>query len=344
MVLGERALALEARRDRGGELLGEAPEGRPRPRVVHPLPGVDERALGLDEEGGDALHVRGVRTRAGAHDRLVVERLRDVLGEHVARHLDDRRARAAVSELGERPAEDVRDLRRARHRLARLGDRAKGGGRVEVRPHVGDRPRVAHRHDQDRHRLAERLRDPSERVLRPRPVLHREHPDAIARAQARHRVRHVKPDSLLADDDGAEVRPRRVLDDVVDRVPDERVHPLALEDLGDRISRLHACISCLVRLFPPAWGMRRLRSRSCSRSRTRCRLESALAPAAAFRSGRGRRSDRTSREGSPAPEPALPRRRSRTARPRSIARRPRRPSARSRAPPIPRGCVRSFRR
>ena len=92
MVLGERALALEARRDRGGELLGEAPEGRPRPRVVHPLSGVDERALGLDEEGGDALHVRGVRTRAGAHDRLVVERLRDVLGEHVARHLDDRGA------------------------------------------------------------------------------------------------------------------------------------------------------------------------------------------------------------------------------------------------------------
>ena len=62
VVLGERALALEAGGDGGGELLGEAPEGRPGPRVVHPLPGVDDGAFGRDEEGGDPLHVVGVGT------------------------------------------------------------------------------------------------------------------------------------------------------------------------------------------------------------------------------------------------------------------------------------------
>ena len=100
VVLGERALALEARRDRGGELFGEAPEGRPGLRVVHPLARVDDGSLRLDEEGGDPLHVVRVRTRAHAHDRLIVERLGDFLPEHVARHLDDGGARAARSGAG----------------------------------------------------------------------------------------------------------------------------------------------------------------------------------------------------------------------------------------------------
>ena len=74
-------------------------------------------------------------------------------------------------------------------------------------------------------------------------MLHREDPDPVPRAQARHRVRHVEPDPLLAHDDGADVRPRGVLEDVVHRVPDERVDSLALEDLGDRVGRFHACVS-----------------------------------------------------------------------------------------------------
>ena len=253
-----------------------------------------------------------VRTRAGAHDRLVVEGLRDLLAEDVARHLHDGGAGPAVPELGKGAAEHVRDLGRARHRLARLGDRAEGGGRVEVGAHVGDVPCVPHRHDQDRDRLAERLRDPAEGVLRPRPVLHREDPDPVPRAQPRHRVRHVEPDPLLADDDGPDVRPRGVLEDVVHRVPDERVDSLALEDLGDRVGRFHACISWLFRLLRFARGG----------GAPACPPGAVLVPRrpSGLRSVRGRRSGRTSREGSPGPGPARPPRRSRTVRPRSIRR------------------------
>ena len=68
MVLGERALALEARRDRRLEQLGELAQLRPRPRVVHALARVDHRPLGGDQRarprattsrGSGALRRRG---------------------------------------------------------------------------------------------------------------------------------------------------------------------------------------------------------------------------------------------------------------------------------------------
>jgi hypothetical protein len=83
------------------------------------------------------------------------------------------------------------------------------------------------------------LRDAAERVLRSRPVLHREHADLVGGGHAAHRVRHVQPRALLAHDDRADVGFRRRFDDLVDRIADEELHAFALENLRDRCRRFH---------------------------------------------------------------------------------------------------------
>src|SRR5207245_2607525 len=57
MSLGKRALALQARRHRHLEQLGELTKRLPGARVVHPLARVHDRPLGCPERLRDARHV-----------------------------------------------------------------------------------------------------------------------------------------------------------------------------------------------------------------------------------------------------------------------------------------------
>jgi hypothetical protein len=81
--------------------------------------------------------------------------------------------------------------------------------------------------------------DAAIRVLGTGPVLHREHADFLAAGQARVGVRHVQADALLAHDDRPDARARGEFQDVIDRVAEDDLDPLALEDLGDRRPCFH---------------------------------------------------------------------------------------------------------
>src|ERR1051326_8680722 len=70
-------------------------------------------------------------------------------------------------------------------------------------------------------------------------MLHGKDTHLLARTHAAHSVGHVQPGALLAHDDGANVRPCGGLNNAIDRIADQKLNPLALEDLGDSIRGLH---------------------------------------------------------------------------------------------------------
>ena len=239
MRLGERALALKARRDRRLQELGQLAQGLPGPRVVHALAGVDDRALGRHQSLRHPRHVARIGRRAQARRRRVLDRLRHLLAQEVGRKLDQNRPRPAVLHLGERAAHRVHDRVGHDDLLAPLGDVLVVQERVEVGLDVRDAARIAAGQHDDPHRIAVGLGHTAERVLRPRPVLHREDADAVARRDAAHGVGHVEPGPLLADDDRPDIRLRGRLDDRVDRIPDEKFHAFPLEDLRNGRRCLH---------------------------------------------------------------------------------------------------------
>jgi hypothetical protein len=97
---------------------------------------------------------------------------------------------------------------------------------------------AAGQHD-DRHRVAVGLGDAAEGVLGARAVLHGEDADPLTGRDAADGVGHVQAGPLLADDDRADVGLRRRFDDGVDRIADEELHALTLENFGDGCGCLH---------------------------------------------------------------------------------------------------------
>ena len=237
--LRERALALEARRDRALQELGKRPEPLPRLGVVDPLTRVDHRALGGHEDPRDLADRDRVRRDARPEGGHVVERLRHLLGHEVHRDLDQHRPGPAVPHLRERPPHRVRDRVGHDHLLGGLRHVLVVQERVEVGRHVGDAARVTARNDHDGHRVAIGLGDAAEGVLDAGAVLHREHTDPVAGGHPAHRVGHVNARALLADDDRPDVGLRGGLDDGVHRVSDQELDSLTLENLGDGSSALH---------------------------------------------------------------------------------------------------------
>ena len=256
VVFGERALALKARRHRRLEQLGQLAELRPRLRVVDALARVDDRALGLDEHAGHFRHRLGIRAGARAERGRVGERLGHVLLEDVDGNFHEDRTRPAVLHLGEGAAHRVRHLARQQHLLAPLGDVPVVERGVEIRRDVGDPPRIAPGEHDDGDRVAVGLGHAAEAVLRARPVLHREHADLLAGADAGDGVGHVEPDALLPYDDRADVGLGGRLDDGVDGIADEERDSLALQDLRDGGGGLHV-FRLLVRGLVWAGSVRR---------------------------------------------------------------------------------------
>src|SRR5581483_8549182 len=81
--------------------------------------------------------------------------------------------------------------------------------------------------------------DAAESVLGARPVLHDEDSDAVARGDLGDGVAHVQADALLAHHDGADVGLGGAFDDRVDRIADQELDALLLEDMGNGISDFH---------------------------------------------------------------------------------------------------------
>ena len=195
--------------------------------------------LASDQAFRDGAHRLGVGTDARHGGGPVGERLGHLFVIDVVRDLDQDRAAAAALEAREGAPEDVRDLRARGDRLGRLGDVAHVEDGVEVRRDVGEAAGIALGQDQDRHRLAIGLGDAAEGVLGAGAVLHREHADLLAAGEARHGVRHVQTDPLLADDDRPDAGARGELEHVVDRIAEDDLDAFAPQDLGDRLARLH---------------------------------------------------------------------------------------------------------
>ena len=100
------------------------------------------------------------------------------------------------------------------------------------------------------------------------------------------RVAHVQPDALLAHHDRADIGLGRGLDDRVDRIADQELDPLRLQDMGDGVGDFHRG---LLRdddsSMAPAYGIAQAdripgRRRKCRANRTR--LASPLHPYASL--------------------------------------------------------------
>ena len=240
VILREGALALEARGHGRGEQLGQRPQLGPRLGVVDALTGVEDRALGGDEGVRGSLHVGRVRGGPDRDRRDVAGRIWAILVPDVPGNLDQDRSRPAVAQPGERAPHGRDDGLRQNQLVDPLGHVSI----VQVGAEVGRRGHlaaiVAGGDDQDRHGIGVRLGHAPERVLGARPGLHREDADALAGGHPAHRVGHMEPGALLADDDRPDPGRRRGLDERADRVPDERVDALAPQDVRDRFADLHA--------------------------------------------------------------------------------------------------------
>ncbi len=103
MVLGEGALAFEARGHGGVEELGEFLQLRPRLGIVDALAGIDHGALGFREGAGDAVDFVGRGAVPRRRRWLVLDVAGKFLTEDVDRDFDDDGARTAVARLGESP-------------------------------------------------------------------------------------------------------------------------------------------------------------------------------------------------------------------------------------------------
>ncbi len=240
MGLVEGALALQAGADRRGQELGQALQLAIGLGPVHALAGVDHRPLGLDQDLGRRLDRLGIGGEAGAQHRLIDQGLGDLLVHDVPGDLDQRRARAAIPELGEGAAQDVGGLGRQVDRLGELGDAGHLDGGVVVVGHMGEAARITLGQHQHRHGLRIGLGDAAIGVLGARPVLHGEDAHLFAAGHARIGVGHVQAGALLTDDDGADVGLGRRLEDCVARIAEQHIHAFALQDLRNRRRHLHS--------------------------------------------------------------------------------------------------------
>ncbi len=189
----------------------------------------------VEEQLDGSLDRRRVGRRARANRRPVVIGRVDLVLVGVPRDLDEDGAETAVPDLGERSPHRVGQRRADAQLVGPLRDRAVALDRPEVLgdPHLA--PVVAGRQEQDRHRVRVRLRDAAERILGARARLHREDADALTRGRPAHRVGHVDPGPLLADDDRPDADRGRSLDQRVDGVADQQLDALAGEDAGDGV-------------------------------------------------------------------------------------------------------------
>ena len=238
MRLGERALARQRRADRDGEQLGECFQLGPALRPVHALAGVDDRPLGGEQHLrrlADRVRIGSGAQRAaghvGRHIRLLVP---DVL-----RHLDEAGPAAPRAQARERTPHDVGKLARQHDRLGGLRDAAHLDAGIEIGLDPGALARVAARHHQHRHAVAERLRHRAVAVLGAGSVLHHEHAELVAAGDARDRVGHVQAGAFLPHHDRPDADGRAALEDVVDRIPDDDLNSLLAQDVRDGVGDFH---------------------------------------------------------------------------------------------------------
>ena len=237
---GEGALALQRGGDGRFEQLGQLAQLIPGAGVVDALPGVDHRALGIDQRLRRLARVGRVGPEAHRRGRAVVNRLLDVLAPHVARHFEHDRALAPVARVSERPPHRVGQILGDGQLLRPLAHVLEVDQPAEVGRDVGLRAGVAAGDRDQRRGLAPGLRQPAERVLRAGAVLGQIDADLVAGVHPREGVGHVDRGALLAHDDGADVGFGGGLEDRIDRVADDEFDALALDHLGDCVGDFHA--------------------------------------------------------------------------------------------------------
>ena len=103
-----------------------------------------------------------------------------------------------------------------------------------------DAARIAHGQHQHRHAFAIALRHAAIGILGARAMLHAESANGAARCHARNGIRHMQADSLLPDHDGADIRIRRIFDQMIDRIAGEDLNPLTLHDFCNGRAEFHA--------------------------------------------------------------------------------------------------------
>ena len=252
MVLGERALAVHRRHHRALQQLRQLHQFVARLGVQHALAGEDHRARRIDQQTRGLLHVvRRRASRASARTGRVLQRIAaDVELQQIARQLHHHRSGPPVLQLAERATHRRRHLFRHENVLGLLGDRGIGAAGMEHRKHLRLLARMAERQEQHRHRIRERRGDAGERVLRARPVLHREHAGRAAVGDAGIAVRHVDADALLAADDRPQSACHRGLDHRRGRKAEQRGHAFAFQDFHDGLVCAH--LSPPLRRLPEA--------------------------------------------------------------------------------------------
>src|SRR5690606_35124992 len=149
------------------------------------------------------------------------------------------RAGTAIEPLREGAAHDIGHFLATGDRFRPLGDVLHVQHGIEVGEVVGQVAVIAGGHEQHRHRFAITLRHAAEGVFGARAMLHHEYTDLVPGGHAAEGIGHVRAGSFLAHDDGADVHGGGRFDDGVERVGEDVLDALCLQDAGDRFWDQH---------------------------------------------------------------------------------------------------------
>ena len=241
MVFGEGALA-EHRCHHGYlEQLRKFDELVRRLRVEHALSREDHRALRVDERSGRCQHVTGVGGGKGrGHGRVRVGGVADVGLQDVGGKLDHDGAGSAVVEAAEGAAHDLGEPLRVVKSLDPLGDGVVADLGAEDGRHAGDGRGLTERYEQHRRGVRVSGCDARKGVLRPGPVLHREHGRPPPVRDPSKAVRNPNAHALLPADDGPHAHGGRRVDDGRSREAAQVLNVLALQNVDDGVNSLHS--------------------------------------------------------------------------------------------------------
>ena len=246
MVFWEGTLALQGGHHRYVQQLRQFHQFSTGLGVQYPLTGMDHRPAGLQQYLGRLGDILGIASRVGGfnHSVRVHDGVIHFLQGNIGRYFDHYWPRASHLQQIEGAPHHFGDLLRLVERFHPLGDRGIGAGGTEEREDLRPVALVAQGQNEHRDRIGVGGGHAWEGVLRAWTILHGKGADTLAIGDARKAIGNAHADALLPAQYGPNTYRRCRINKGRGGVGTEKLHPFALQNVGNRINDFHPESSC----------------------------------------------------------------------------------------------------